>query len=185
MFPWCLVAFQKFSGKYFLVFGKEEGKHKSRNTQATTQKKIINDDKSSPTTAPSIAIRDCDQRRDRDLAFFARSRTTTRSCEGEIAIFARSRSTARSREASIAISDLPLSPTYEISRSTLREITPSIAISRRQDRDQRRDLATTRSQSTATGMFAGEIAIGAEWRSRSCACSLSLSLSLSHFPEIL
>ena len=61
--------------------------------------------RSSPTTAPSIAIRDRDRRRDRNLTFFARSR-----------------STARSREASIAISDLPLSPTYAISRSTLHEI---------------------------------------------------------------
>ena len=78
--------------------------------------------RSSPTTAPSIAIRDRDRRRDRNLAFFARSRSTARSREGEIAIFARSRSTARSREASIAISDLPLSPTYAISRSTLHEI---------------------------------------------------------------
>ena len=42
-----------------------------------------------------------------------------------------------------------------------------------------------RSRSTATGMFAGEIAIGADWRSRSRARALSLSLSLSHFPEIL
>ena len=50
------MHFKKFSGKYFLVFGKEEGKYKSRKTQATTQKKIINDNKSSPTTAPSIAI---------------------------------------------------------------------------------------------------------------------------------
>ena len=33
------LYFKKFSGKYFLVFGKEEGKHKSRKTQATTQKK--------------------------------------------------------------------------------------------------------------------------------------------------
>ena len=50
----------------------------------------------------------------------------------------RSQSTARSHEASIAISDLPLSPTYEISRSTFREIAPSIAISRRRrDRDRR------------------------------------------------
>ena len=38
------LHFKKFSGKYFLVFGKEEGKHKSR-TQATTQKKIINETK--------------------------------------------------------------------------------------------------------------------------------------------
>ena len=50
------LHFKKFSEKYFLVFGKEERKHKSRKTQATTQKKIINDNKSSPTTAPSIAI---------------------------------------------------------------------------------------------------------------------------------
>ena len=35
----CLVAFQKFSEKYFLVFGKEEGKDKPR-------KKIINDRRS-------------------------------------------------------------------------------------------------------------------------------------------
>ena len=31
------LHFKKFSGKYFLVFGKEEGKHKFRKTQATTQ----------------------------------------------------------------------------------------------------------------------------------------------------
>ena len=73
-FPCVWLHFKKFSEKYFLVFGKEEGKHKSRKTQATTQ--IQSDDKSSPTTAPSIAIRDRDQRRDRDLAFFARSRSS-------------------------------------------------------------------------------------------------------------
>ena len=71
------LHFKKFSGKYFLVFGKEEGKHKSRKTQATTQEKIINDDiEHHSTTAPSIAIWDRDQRRDRDLAFFARSRSS-------------------------------------------------------------------------------------------------------------
>ena len=32
------LHFKKFSEKYFLVFGKEEGKHKPRKTQATTQK---------------------------------------------------------------------------------------------------------------------------------------------------
>ena len=31
------LRFKKFSEKYFLVFGKEEGKHKSRKTQAITQ----------------------------------------------------------------------------------------------------------------------------------------------------
>ena len=41
----------------------------------------------------------------------------------------------------------------------------SSAISQRRDRDQRRDLATARSRSTATGMFAGKIAIGADWSS--------------------
>ena len=50
------LHFKKFSGKHFLVFGKEEEKHKFRKTQATTQEKIIHDDKFSPTTAPSIAI---------------------------------------------------------------------------------------------------------------------------------
>ena len=43
MFPGVWLHFNKFSGKYFLVFGKEEGKHKSKQAQATTQKKIIND----------------------------------------------------------------------------------------------------------------------------------------------
>ena len=92
----CLVAFQKISGKYFLVFGKEEGKHKSRKTQATTQKKIINDDKSSPTTVLSIAI------------------------DGAIAISPSSRDRDQWRDLATARS-----------RSTLREIAPSIAISRR------------------------------------------------------
>ena len=105
MFPCVWLHFKIFSGKYFLVFGKEEGKHKSRKTQAITQKKIINDDKSSLTTASSIAISPSSRDHDRRLR--------------EIAIFARSRSTARSRKASIAILDLPLSPTYEISRSML------------------------------------------------------------------
>ena len=109
MFPCVWLHFKKFSGKYFLVFGKEEGKHKSRKTQATTQKKIINDDKSSPTTAPSIAIFLSRRRRDlplspspagssslayiRDLAIDAsRDRAVdcdldpVRSHEGEIAI---------------------------------------------------------------------------------------------------
>ena len=77
------LHFKKFSEKYFLVFGKEEGKHKSRKTQAITQEKIINDDtEHRPTTAPSIAIQD----RDREIAI-----------DGEIAIFARSRRQSRSR----------------------------------------------------------------------------------------
>ena len=144
------LHFKKFSEKYFLVFGKEERKHKSRKTQATTQKKIINDNKSSPTTAPSIAIRDRDQ---------------------------------RLRE--IAISNLPLSPTYEISRSTLHEIALSIAISIRCD------LAKARSRSTARSRDS-EITINGDWnvcrrdrdwrgREIAIARALSLSLSLSFF----
>ena len=39
MFPCVWLHFKIFSEKYFLVFGKEEGKDKSRKTQATTQKK--------------------------------------------------------------------------------------------------------------------------------------------------
>ena len=80
MFPCVWLHFKKFFGKYFLVFGKEEGKHKSRKTQATTQKKINNDDKSSPTTAIVISpsSRDRDRRRDCDLAR-SRSRSMARS----------------------------------------------------------------------------------------------------------
>ena len=157
IFPCVWLHFKKFSEKYFLVFGKEEGKHKSRKTQATTQKKIINDDKSSSTTAISD--------RDRDLAFFARSR-----------------SSARSHEALIAISDLPLLPTYEISRSRIflsrlhtrsRDLgSSSLAI----DRDL--DLARSRE---------GEIAIS-RWRDRVrrfFSCARVRSLSLSHCPEML
>ena len=97
IFLYVWLHFKKFSGKYFLVFGKEEGKHKSRKTQATTQKKIINDDRRSRSTARSrsrllceIAIdgailrsvdRDLESSSlavDRDLAT-ARSQSTTRS----------------------------------------------------------------------------------------------------------
>ena len=37
MFPRVWLHFKKFSGKYFLVFGKEEGKHKSENTSHKPQ----------------------------------------------------------------------------------------------------------------------------------------------------
>ena len=109
---------------------------------------------------------------DRDLAI-------TRSHRIEIAIDG---AISRRRDRDLPLSPLiflsrhrrdpPLSPTYAISRSTLRENTPSITISIRCD------LAKARSRSTVTGMFAGEIAIGADWRSRSCVRALSLSLSL-------
>ena len=106
-----------------------------------------------PTTAPSIAIQD----RNHDLAFFTRSRLTARSREASTVISIRcDLSKARSR----------------------RQRSRSGAISRRWDRDLD---PVARSRSTTTGMFAGEITIGADWRSRSRV----RSLSLSHFPEIL
>ena len=105
----------------------------------------------------------------------------------------RSRSTARSREALIAISDLPLPSTYEISRSTLREIAPSIAISIRCNLAKARSRSTVRSRDSEIAINGDcnvcrqdrdrrglEIAIA-----RTRTLSLSLSLSLSHFPEIL
>ena len=79
------LYFKKFSGKYFLVFGKEEGKHKSRKTQATTQKKtsttIGDRDLRSRSTARSRSRSGAiSRRRDRDLAVrrFS-SRTRARS----------------------------------------------------------------------------------------------------------
>ena len=57
IFLYVWLHFKKFSGKYFLVFGKEEGKHKSRKTQATTQKKIINDDRAVIAIDGAIVIR--------------------------------------------------------------------------------------------------------------------------------
>ena len=114
IFPCVWLHFKKFSGKYFLVFGKEEGKHISKKTQATTQKKIINDDRRSRSMKRSrscllreIAIdgaisrsvdceiayvgergRSCGRRRERKIA------TTAREEDRDL----RSRSTARSSD---------------------------------------------------------------------------------------
>ena len=67
MFPCVWLYFKKFSGKNFLVFGKEGGKHKSENTSHNPEKK-------------NHQFQKCFQSiRDRDLAFFARSRSTVRS----------------------------------------------------------------------------------------------------------
>ena len=129
----CLVAFQKIFRKIFSGVWKRRRKTQiQKNTSHNPEKnqrrrQIQSDDR---------AV-DRDRWRDCDLAFFVRSR-----------------STARSRKASIAISNLPLSPTYEILRSTLREIAPLIAISIR------RDLAKARLRST-TQSRDGEIAFDA------------------------
>ena len=114
MIPCVWLHFKKNFGKYFLVFGKEEGKHKSRKTQATTQ--IQSGDKSSSTARSrsrllrEIAIflsrrrRDLPLSRSRDRRF-VRSRRRLRSRSGAISrrrdrdqrrdlVMARSRSTA-------------------------------------------------------------------------------------------
>ena len=148
IFPCVWLHFKKFSGKYFLVFGKEEGKHKSRKTQATTPKKTHQRRQGEIAPTPSIAIQDSDQRRDRDLTFFA--------IDGAI-------SRRRDRDRRIFLSDLAIfldgsssrisRPTYDMSRSRIflshrRSRSRSGAISRRRDRDQRRNLTTARSRLT-------------------------------------
>ena len=61
MFPCVWLHFKKFFGKNFLVFGKEEGKHKSENTSHNPRKKIINDH-----NTRSRSRSDRDRQRDRD-----------------------------------------------------------------------------------------------------------------------
>ena len=148
MFPCIWLYFKKFSEKYFLVFGKVEGKDKSRKTQATTQKKKSStidwvrrrDASRAPVRRPcrpsrseiAIAIDGViSQRRDRD-----RRRDLVKR-------------RLRSRKASITISDLPLSRVVVGSSS--------LACGRR---------TGSRSQSRSSVL------------PLSPACSLSLSLSL-------
>ena len=190
MFSCVWLHFKKFSGKYFLMFGKEEGKDKPK-------KNITNDH--DPRS----------RSRRRDLAINgAISRSTRReiapliaiSVEGEIAInctISRRRDLTKAR-----------------SRSTLHEIAPSIAISVEGEIaikcaiSRRRDLVKVRSQSTlreialSIAIFAAivglELARSVPPGARSPpaivgltrmflllsrACALSLSLSL--FQEML
>ena len=86
MFSCVWLHFKKFSGKYFLVFGKEEGKDKPSKTRTKPRKKNHQRDRHEIGCDGAVL---CElQSDDRDL-------TKAR----------RSRSTARSREASITISD--------------------------------------------------------------------------------
>ena len=185
MFPCVWLHFKKFSGKYFLVFGKEEGKHKSKKTQATTQKKIINDDKSSPTTAPSIAIRD----RDHDLAFFVRSRSMARSREVEIAIDGTisrsvdcdlgSSSLAYIQDLAInALRDRVVDRDLDPTQSREGEIAINSAISRRRDRVRRFARSRRRSRSREI-KIAINGAISIFTRSRSMARSREASIAIS------
>ena len=88
MFSCVWLHFKKFSEKYFLMFGKEEGKHKSRKIQATTQKKtsttMRDHDLRSRSTARSRFRSGAISRRRRSR-LTARSRSTAQSCDGEIA----------------------------------------------------------------------------------------------------
>ena len=131
------------------MFGKEEGKHKSRKTQAITQEKIINDDtEHRPTTAPSITIQDRDQRRDREIAI-----------DGEIASFARSRS---SRDRAV---NRDLDPVARSQSMASRDHGLEIAINNG-------EIADWRSRSTTARLRHGD-------RNRARARALSLSLSFS------
>ena len=54
------LHFKKFSGKYFLVFGKEEGKHKLENADQKTQATnpgTTNDDRADDRTVPTRSRR--------------------------------------------------------------------------------------------------------------------------------
>ena len=121
IFPCVWLHFKKFSGKYFLVFGKEEGKHKSRKTQATQPRK------NSSTTTNS------------------RSTARSRSREGEIVIDGSSSWILRSSLTDLPLGSLGLHTTCRnlgSARSRRRSRSRSGAC------DQRRDLATARSRSS-------------------------------------
>ena len=116
MFSCVWLHFKKIFGKYFLMFGKEEGQDKPK-------KNIINDRDLAINASRDCAVdRDLSRRRDRDQL---RDLATARSREGEIAIDAsrdrainrdlgrrrdcdqlRDLTTARSREGEIAIDAL-------------------------------------------------------------------------------
>ena len=131
MFSCVWLHFKKFSEKYFMVFGKEEGKDKPRKTRTKPKKKIINDRlgstarcfaSSSPTTAPLIAIsrstaplrkiaidasRECDRREGKILTG---CNSTNLSCIFDLKLIILTRYTS-----SLAIRVLSISPTFSFS----------------------------------------------------------------------
>ena len=73
MFPWCLVAFQKIFRKIFSGVWKKRRKTQiQKNTSHNPDRTV-----------------DRDRRRDRDLAFFVRSRSTAQSREASTTILIR------------------------------------------------------------------------------------------------
>ena len=112
IFPCVWLHFKKFSGKYFLMFGKEEGKDKPR-------KNIIND------RDPRSRSRRCDLAID---AARARDGTISRSTRRDLTTTrSRDRRDASSRRCDLA-NDASWARDGAISRSTRREIAPLIVI---------------------------------------------------------
>ena len=143
------LYFKKFSGKYLLVFGKEENTNSEKHKP---QPRSCRRSRSEIAIAISPSSRDRDRRR--DLAK-ARSRS---SRDRDLAKRRR-----RSRSGAISPSRDRVDGDLDPVRSREGEIAINGAIL----------------PLTATRMFAGEIAIDADWRSRLRARALSLSLSFS------
>ena len=183
MFSCVWLHFKKFSEKYFLVFGKEEGKDKPRKTRTKPRKK--NHQRSTldwvrwrgasraPVRRPRRRSRSMARSHEGEIVIFARSRLTSRDHDlREIAIdVARSRSTAWSSEASIAISRSTASIAID---AVLREIVIS---------DRGRQIGAREIRADWSSGFADDRRTGLELDLLPLARSLSLSLSL--FPEIL
>ena len=156
MFPCVWSHFKKFSGKYFLVFGKEEGKHKSENTSHNPEKKknhqrrkcFQSDDCA---IDGAIARRDRDRRRDRDLAFFARSRSTARS------------QSSRDRDRRSDLAKIAISPSRD----------------RAVDRAIDRDLGLELELAISDWSWSSRSRTGSSPLARARSLSLSLSLSFS------
>ena len=183
MFPWCLVAFQKIFRKIFSDVWKRRRKTQiQKNTSHNLEKK------SSMTTLNTVR-RPChrsrsrllreiaidgaiSRRRDRDLREIAIDGAISRSVDGDL-------DPVQSCKGEIAI-DGAISRSVDGDLDPVRSREGEIAILIRCERDLD---PIARSRSTATGMFAGEIAIGADWRSRSRAHALSLSLIFRKYFE--
>ena len=149
------LHFKKFSGKYFLVFGKEEGKHKFRKTQATTQIAPSDDrDPRSQSTARS---------RSRLLREIVIDGAISRSVDGDL--------------------DLVWSRLREIA-STAISIRCDLAKARSQSRSSRK-IRCDRDLDPVARSGAIAISIWSRDPVRSQSRARSVSLSLLHFPEIL
>ena len=170
IFPYVWLHFKKFSEKYFLMFGKEEGKDKPK-------KYIINDrDLRSRYRRCDLAIdasrdRDLGRRRDHDQL---RDLATARSREGEIAIDA-SRDHAVDRDLGRRRDRTQM---RDLATARDRAVAREIAIF---VRSRRRSRSSRRSSDWLFGFFSSRVRA----LSLSLPLSLSLSLSLSLFGNAL